>query len=161
MRNGYFYHPSEKSKFIKEIQLDDFLSFEEKWLSKVRLEWFLIGNYSKDEALKLVKETEELIFNCKDIQILPKNQINQTNSCLLKPQKNYLHEVYLSSFANTKEKNSGLEVYWQGLQATPSEKIIFRIIDKILFDPCFDRLRTDQQLCYAISRHSHSIFRVN
>lgn len=89
---------------------------------------------------------------------MPKNEINQVSSAKLEPLKQYLYEMKISSFSKKEEKNSAVKVFWQSDKTTPELKLIFMIIDKILLDPCFDRLRTDQQLGYVVFRYSANYY---
>ncbi|GLI60578.1 hypothetical protein VaNZ11_002738, partial [Volvox africanus] len=52
---------------------------------------------------------------------------------------------------NSKEENAALEVYYQLAPATdPRDRAALDLIDQILYEPCYDTLRTKQQLGYSV-----------
>lgn len=110
----------------------------------------------ENEAVEFVKTTENRLkngdFERNCVDFLRISEINQPKTCVLRENTQYLHEIRLSDFENFKESNSAIEVFWQGGAASPRERLFFRIFDRILMDPCFDSLRTEQQLGYAVMR---------
>lgn len=139
---------------MKKITIADFEAFEKSWLSKIFCEWFINGNILEAEAFSIVKECEKLIQSQpnKSIKSLSKAEINSVLICKLAPSKKYLYEMKISNFSEKEEKNSAIKIFWQGERATLQEKINFMMIDKILMEPCFDKLRTEQQIGYVVSR---------
>ncbi|KAG2448487.1 hypothetical protein HYH02_006378 [Chlamydomonas schloesseri] len=52
---------------------------------------------------------------------------------------------------NTEEKNAAIEVYFQlTAGAGPTQRATLDLIDQILYEPCYDTLRTKQQLGYSV-----------
>ncbi|KXZ55212.1 hypothetical protein GPECTOR_3g355 [Gonium pectorale] len=52
---------------------------------------------------------------------------------------------------NAKEENAALEVYYQlGPATDPRDRAVLDLIDQILYEPCYDTLRTKQQLGYSV-----------
>ncbi len=151
LKNGIYFDPKVLLDTIKTITLSDFEIFEKNWLSRIYLEWFINGNMSECEALNLFNESENYLKS-RNNRILPKTEINEVGACNLGEARQYIYDLKISDFSKKEEKNSAIKIFWQGNNQTPKEKIIFQIIDKILFDPCFDKLRTDQQLGYVVSR---------
>ena len=52
--------------------------------------------------------------------------------------------------ATNNEPNSGILVYWQGLEENPKNRVLNKILYKMLYESCYDSLRTEQQLGYAV-----------
>lgn len=138
---------------MKSLTFEDFSSFETRWLSKLFCEWLINGNITEAAALSIVKGFESLIASLPDrkIEALTKEAINETQCCELEPESSYLHEFEVSKYSQ-EERNSAIKVVWMGGRTTLREKVLFMIIDKILVEPCFDKLRTDQQLGYSVDR---------
>ncbi|GFR39667.1 hypothetical protein Agub_g138, partial [Astrephomene gubernaculifera] len=52
---------------------------------------------------------------------------------------------------NPEEENAALEVYYQlGPATDPRDRALLDLIDQILYEPCYDTLRTKQQLGYSV-----------
>lgn len=121
-------------------------------MKKAFFEWFFNGNFLETSAVEFVKNLENSIKN--RVNFLHPSEINQPKICILQENIQYSHEIELRDFENCLEKNSAIEVFWQGNPADIKEMLIFKIFDRIFMDPCFESLRTQQQLGYALMRFS-------
>ncbi|XP_031777802.1 insulin-degrading enzyme isoform X2 [Nasonia vitripennis] len=115
-------------------------------MSKMHIECLIHGNITKAEALKTVKNVEsKLISSVKDLTpLLPKQlvlyrELELPNGC------HYLYEV-----DNKHHKSSCTQIYYQsGMQSTESNMLL-ELFTQIISEPCFNILRTKEQLGYIV-----------
>ena len=155
-KNGIYFDPKVRLDTLKTLTYSDFDEFEKKWLSKIFLEWFINGSILEVEALKIVTDCEDYL-KALGVKSLLKSETNECPSCKLNT-KQYIYEYHASNYSHKEENNSSIQMFWQGNFSDPKETITMKIIDRILFDPCFDRLRTDQQLGYVVQRYIYIIY---
>ena len=75
---------------------------------------------------------------------------------IYRPSVNQAAVFHSKRSANSAETNSAIEVYFQGgssINSTPwcKEAAITKVLEALLEEPCFDTLRTKEQLGYSVS----------
>ena len=61
------------------------------------------------------------------------------------------HYFYEEMALRIEEPNSAIIVHWQGIKETPKNRVLNKILQKMLYESCFNTLRTNEQLGYAVS----------
>lgn len=115
-------------------------------MSKMHIECLIHGNITKAEALKTGKNVEsKLVSSVTDLTpLLPKQlvlyrELELPNGC------HYLYEV-----DNKHHKSSCTQIYYQsGMQSTESNMLL-ELFTQIISEPCFNILRTKEQLGYIV-----------
>ena len=108
------------------------------------------GNVTQDRALELIKIVEDKLAD---------TQGGQRKACkpIRKSQQAVLREVQLSPNTSSVyleetsvHKSSCIEIYYQwGPRSTHSDMVL-EMVCQILSEPCFDQLRTKEQLGYIV-----------
>ena len=151
------YTHRELLKSLENLTFNDLLKFHKKWLTTIRSEWLIIGNITRNKALETCKNCEKVIQNIrKQSQVLLKELIPEIRTVNIPNNTTWLYEEKLSlKGADVGETNSAIIAYFQYEQENPKSRVSLRVLSNYLRDPCFDRLRTDEQLGYIVSG-SHS-----
>ncbi|XP_077296687.1 insulin-degrading enzyme-like [Arctopsyche grandis] len=127
------------------MTVDNLHGFIKNLLTKVYIECFVHGNASKKKTMELASIVE---------QKMPKNVIP-----LLPQQMTLMREIrlekgshYRLEIDHTIHCSSCALLYFQcGLQSTYSN-VLIELLLQIISEPCFDILRTKEQLGYTVSR---------
>mmetsp|Transcript_12756 Transcript_12756/g.23758 ORF Transcript_12756/g.23758 Transcript_12756/m.23758 type:complete len:956 (-) Transcript_12756:38-2905(-) len=143
---------SSLRKILSTVKLSDINQFSKLWLSKPRLEWLVLGNITAEETLSMTKEVAEelkrkaLEFMSEEERaglrhmmypLLPVTEINS----------NTFYEEYL---VDESQPDSAVLCEWQLGHANDTEHAILLIIENFLKEPCYNVLRTQEQLGYLV-----------
>ncbi|KAK0078471.1 hypothetical protein PV325_002451, partial [Microctonus aethiopoides] len=132
------------SDYITIERLEEFVP---RLLKNVYIECLVHGNLTKSEALEAVKIVESELTHAGKRRIIP-----------LLPRQLMLHREirledgchYLYVTENKVHKSSCTKVYYQsGLQSTESNMHL-KLLELIIEKPCFNTLRTEEQLGYIV-----------
>lgn len=130
---------------LDEVTYDKVTNFLPQLLSKLYIEGLVYGNITKQKALEMTERMETIL----------KEQAGTRE--LLPSQKRRLRELqlpngcyYLYQKTNSVHKSSSIEIYYQcGQQATQSNMLL-ELFVQIISEPCFNILRTKEQLGYIV-----------
>lgn len=133
----------EASSHITIKQLSTFLQY---FLNNIHVECLVNGNLTRSEAIDLVRIVESNFGNnlpymviLSPRQLLVKREVKLEDGC------HFLFEV-----ENKYHKSSCTEIYYQsGMQTTESNMLI-ELLGQIIQEPCFNILRTKEQLGYIV-----------
>ncbi|XP_014603217.1 PREDICTED: insulin-degrading enzyme isoform X1 [Polistes canadensis] len=133
----------EASSHITIKQLSTFLQY---FLNNIHVECLVDGNLTRSEAIDLVRIVESNFGNnlpymviLSPRQLLVKREVKLEDGC------HFLFEV-----ENKYHKSSCTEIYYQsGVQTTESNMLI-ELLGQIIQEPCFNILRTKEQLGYIV-----------
>jgi len=139
------WHKDELLEALEEVTLEKLVAFIPDLLGRLHIECLFHGNLTKEEAVvtaelvdKIIKEdskTKPLL----PLQLIRHREIQLPSGC------SYLFEVQ-----NEVHNNSSLEIYYQcDLQSTKSN-ILLELFCQIICEPCFNTLRTQEQLGYIV-----------
>ncbi|KDQ10557.1 hypothetical protein BOTBODRAFT_36079 [Botryobasidium botryosum FD-172 SS1] len=135
----------EKLAELKQLNAEDVQFFISEMLSRAHIQALAQGNLFKDDAINLVTLAERILGAR---ALTPAERI--TPRCLLLPEGGNF--VYEAPVPNKDNVNSALTYYCQigdvldsRLRATSS------LLAQIAHEPCFNRLRTKEQLGYIVS----------
>ncbi|KAL2651160.1 hypothetical protein R1flu_019288 [Riccia fluitans] len=152
-----FFHADDKLECLLTLSLQDLKDFIPKLFERTYMEGFCHGNLTEAEAINianifrsaLVKQELPASLRVKErVYKLP------TGPCRL----------VKSNVKNKSEDNSVVEMYFQVGQdvGEPSvrTRAIIDIFEEIIYEPCFNQLRTKEQLGYSVdcgARVTHRI----
>ncbi|XP_077297040.1 insulin-degrading enzyme-like [Arctopsyche grandis] len=125
------------------ITIDNLQDFIKNLLTKVHIECFVHGNASKKKAVELASIVEQKMP--KNIIPLLSQQLTLIREIQLKKGSHYILEI-----DHTVHSSSCVLIYLQcGLQST-SSNVLIELLVQILSEPCFNILRTKEQLGYIV-----------
>lgn len=142
--NENTWHLDEKSKELERIQPEDLTAFLPQILQQLQIEVLAFGNITKEEALKVTDLTLEKLKSeplCPDMRTDPRSYQLPAKS------SNY----YVVTLPDEKNVNSVIEYFLQVGRITDSElKAKLEVFAHIASEPCFNQLRTKEQLGYVV-----------
>lgn len=138
---------AEKLEQIQRVSLEDVKAFHAKLLSRFFVECFVNGNATADRALEMYGATLETL-QAAGASPLPEAEFPfLPRAELLEGDFFELH----GPVPNTKEENSAAWVYLEAGVLTPPQQAALRMITQVMREPCFNELRTQQQIGYIVS----------
>ncbi|KAF7268841.1 hypothetical protein GWI33_018185 [Rhynchophorus ferrugineus] len=128
-----------------QITIDRLEAFIPQMLSKMHIECLIHGNANKERALQMVQIVENALTNSLSMSPLLPRQLLLNRELKLEDGCHYLYEKH-----NGVHKSSCIEVYYQcGLQSKENN-IKLELFCQLIQEPCFNVLRTKEQLGYII-----------
>lgn len=128
------------------VTIDRLESFTKEFLSRLHVECLIYGNVNKPTALELASLVEEKLklTNSVTLPLLSRQLLTKREFKLVDG------ETYLFETENEFHKSSCVELYLQcGVQNDQSNAYI-DLITQILSEPCYNVLRTQEQLGYIV-----------
>ncbi|KAF9579675.1 Insulinase (Peptidase M16), partial [Lunasporangiospora selenospora] len=148
----------------EDITLDEMKQFHRELLSRLHIEGLIHGNMNATEAI----EAGAIVENGFSARAVVPSELIARRSNLL-PDR--LQAVYQRPVANADNLNSGIEYYLQiGASRVPTrlnitevilDRALVQIMAQIIQEPCFNQLRTKEQLGYIVTsgvRKHHGSF---
>ncbi|XP_020292220.1 insulin-degrading enzyme isoform X2 [Pseudomyrmex gracilis] len=128
------------------LSVDRIQQFISQFLNKVHIECLIHGNVTKTEAIDIIRLIEFKLTNTFSHMVpLLQQQLILSRDIRLEDGCHFLFET-----KNTLHKSSCTEVYYQsGLQSTELNMLL-ELIAQIISEPCFNILRTKEQLGYIV-----------
>ncbi|KAG2190397.1 hypothetical protein INT46_004590 [Mucor plumbeus] len=135
---------AEKLAELDHITAEDIQSFYPTILSQLHVEALVHGNLLKEDATEMLKNTLK-ILNPKEL--LP-SQLNGHHSLVLPEGSKW---VYRRDVEDPNNVNSGIEYLIQVGNVTQTAlRAKLSLLAQIAQEPCFDQLRTKEQLGYLV-----------
>ncbi|GLV31928.1 Insulin degrading metalloproteinase [Carabus blaptoides fortunei] len=129
----------------EQLTLERLEGFIPLMLSKMHIESLVHGNANKEKALELMNIVESRLTSTFSMQPLLPRQLLLNRELKLDNGCNYLYEV-----ENNVHRSSCVELYYQcGVQCKESNMLL-ELFTQIIHEPCFDILRTKEQLGYIV-----------
>ncbi|XP_044760344.1 insulin-degrading enzyme [Coccinella septempunctata] len=129
----------------EQLTIERLEAFIPQVLSKMHIECLVHGNVNKTKALEMANIVEEQLRNTLKMCPLLPRQLLLNRELKLEKGCYYLYEVQ-----NDIHKPSCIELYYQcGMQSTETNMKL-ELFSKIIQEPCFNILRTKQQLGYIV-----------
>ncbi|KAK9759519.1 metalloprotease [Basidiobolus ranarum] len=134
----------EKLEELEELTFEDVKNFVPQLLRHLHIESLIHGNISQDQAKQLAQSVEAIL---KPKPLLQSQLISSRESVII-DGANYVHQRSVPNKANV---NSAIEYYCQvGSTKDTSLRARLNLLAKITQEPCFDQLRTKEQLGYLV-----------
>jgi insulysin len=139
-------------KILPKITLQDIIQFNKLWLANPRLEWLVTGNITAEETLEMTDNCAQIIkrratdFMSEDDRTglrhlqYPLQAVQEIASRLF-------FEEYL---VDSTQPDSAVLCEWQYGHADLQEHAALLSIESYLKEPCFNVLRTQEQLGYLV-----------
>lgn len=152
-----FWDVDEKLKVLTKLTFSDLVAFAPKFLSQLHIEGLCHGNLSEEEAMNISK----IFQNTLSAQTLPEEARHGERVFCIPHGANFVRSVRVK---NDLEENSVVEVYFPIKQDVGKEATRLRAItdlfSNIIEEPCFDQLRTKEQLGYTVDSSPRMTYRV-
>lgn len=152
-----FFHVEEKKDLLATLSLEDVISFIPHLLSQIHIVALCHGNLLEEEAMAIAKIFKDYLV----VEPLP-DAVEPREKILKLPSGTSL--VYSADAKNTMEENSAVEMYFQLDQDVGEESVraraIYDLFESIVYEPCFNELRTKEQLGYTVSCSARMTYRV-
>ncbi|CAA6669259.1 unnamed protein product [Spirodela intermedia] len=152
-----FWDVNDKLSCLNGTSLMDLKAFIPHILSQLYIEGLCHGNLSKEEAINITN----IFGSTFHVQPLPVEQRHQEHILCLPTGSSFIRRVPVK---NELEVNSVVELYFQteqdeGMQSTRL-RAIADLFCNIAEEPCFNQLRTKEQLGYSVDCGTRMTYRV-
>ncbi|KAL6649880.1 hypothetical protein ACP70R_014104 [Stipagrostis hirtigluma subsp. patula] len=152
-----FWDVDEKLEFLMKLTFSDLVAFIPKLLSQLHIEGLCHGNLSEEEAFNISKIFRDTL----SAQTLPEEARHHERVICIPNGANLVRSVRAK---NDLEENSVVEVYFPIEQDVGKEATRLRAItdlfSSIIEEPCFDQLRTKEQLGYTVDSSPRMTYRM-
>ncbi|XP_058832419.1 insulin-degrading enzyme [Topomyia yanbarensis] len=128
------------------LTVDKLRSFIDELLSRMHVECFIHGNINKEKALEISKKVEDKLKNT-DASVLP---LLSRQLMLKREYKLNTDEHCLFETNNDYHKSSCAELYLQCGMQDDQSNVYVDLVTQILSEPCYNQLRTKEQLGYIV-----------
>ncbi|CAI2164638.1 11700_t:CDS:10 [Funneliformis geosporum] len=134
----------EKLEALQDIKCEDITAFYPELLSQLHIESLIHGNILKDDAIIMLQKVEEILRP----KALQPSQIVGQRSVIIPSGKRFIHQ---RNVFDSNEVNSAIEYYIQIGDLLDKElRSKLGLLSKIAYEPCFDQLRTKEQLARSL-----------
>ncbi|KAK4230885.1 UCH-domain-containing protein [Podospora fimiseda] len=134
----------EISAELLALTVETIRSFKQEMLAQMHMEVFVHGNFYKEDALKLT----DLASSVLKPRVFPPQQWKIRRGLIFPPGSNYIWRKTLKDPANV---NHCIQYYlYTGEKADRVLKARRQLLVQIMTEPCFNQLRTKEQLGYVV-----------
>eukprot|EP01018_Ginkgo_biloba_P000447 Gb_03820 [translate_table: standard] len=152
-----FWHVDDKLACLLSLSLSDLTTFIPELFSQTYVEGLCHGNLSEVETITIAN-----IFKTSlSVSVLP-DELRHKEKILRLPSGVRL--IQSANVKNRSEENSAVEVYFQVEQDVGPEstraRAIADLFEDIVHEPCFNQLRTKEQLGYVVDCSARMTHRV-
>ncbi|XP_043912631.1 insulin-degrading enzyme isoform X4 [Protopterus annectens] len=130
---------------LDDVTLPRLKAFIPQLLSRLHIEALLHGNITKQVALGIVQMVEDTLIEHLHTKPLLPSQLVRYREVQL-PDRGWF--VYQQR--NEVHNNCGIEIYYQTDMQKTSENMLLELFCQIVSEPCFNTLRTKEQLGYIV-----------
>lgn len=138
---------AESLEILCAMTLEDLKSHHARWMKRLGAELFVCGNATADHS-KAIYESCLATLAARGIEPLPLSELVELDQVSFNPGS-YIR--LQAPVPNEKEENSAVYVHFQAGVLDMKEKAALRMIHQIMKEPCFNELRTQQQIGYIVS----------
>lgn len=137
------YSPMEKLEVEEDVTLEAVKSFIPRFLSRLGATALVHGNLTKEEAVDLSSMLSDALRS----KPLPTSQYPPQRISELPEGKELVAQL---KHANADDPNSALVMCFQVGPDTPSTMALVELLSHIITEPCYNQLRTIEQLGYLV-----------
>ncbi|CAO3652625.1 unnamed protein product [Cunninghamella blakesleeana] len=132
------------SSELKDIQLEEVKANYGLFLSRLHVEALVHGNLTQDEAIQMFKMVETKL----EVHPLMASQLISNRTVTLPLGNKYVYQMPVN---DPEDVNSAIEFYCQVCSVTDVQlRTRLSLIAQIAQEPCFNQLRTREQLGYIV-----------
>ncbi|KAG8551692.1 hypothetical protein GDO81_004220 [Engystomops pustulosus] len=135
----------ELREALEDVTLPRLKAFIPQLLSRLHVEALLHGNITKQTASGIMQMVEDTLIEHAHTKPLLPSQLVRYREVQL-PDKGWF--VYQQR--NEVHNNCGIEIYYQTDMQSTSENMLLELFCQIIAEPCFNTLRTKEQLGYIV-----------
>ncbi|CAP68693.1 uncharacterized protein PODANS_7_6640 [Podospora anserina S mat+] len=129
---------------LPAVTADAVRSFKREFLAQMHMEVLVHGNFYKEDALKLTDMIEKTLKP----RPFPPSQWRSPRGLVFSPGSNYVWKKTLKDPANV--NHSIHYMLYTGAKIDRPQRARTALLDQIMHEPCFDQLRTKEQLGYIV-----------
>ncbi|XP_046548482.1 insulin-degrading enzyme-like [Haliotis rubra] len=130
---------------LDDVTLEGLQAFIPQLLSKVYVEGLMYGNITKQRALEIGTMIETILREKSGSKPLLPSQHKRTRELQLPDGCYYMYEQ-----TNTVHSGSCIEIYYQCGRQDTTLNMQLELFSQIISEPCFNILRTQEQLGYIV-----------
>ncbi|XP_044152189.1 insulin-degrading enzyme isoform X2 [Bufo gargarizans] len=135
----------ELREALEDVTLPRLKAFIPQLLSRLHVEALLHGNITKQTAVGMMQMVEDTLIEHAHTKPLLPSQLVRYREVQL-PDRGWF--VYQKR--NEVHNNCGIEIYYQTDMQSTSENMFLELYCQIIAEPCFNTLRTKEQLGYIV-----------
>lgn len=141
------WHNDDKLAVIGKVGPEDMRQFGSKLFNNAFVETLVHGNASSEDATSLITDFTSII----DLGTLRSSQRLQVlaKRCTMLPGPS-CDMVHRMAGPNSENQNSAVKLYWQVGLRTVTNGALLGLLAHLIREPCFDQLRTKEQLGYMV-----------
>ncbi|XP_013766820.1 insulin-degrading enzyme-like [Pundamilia nyererei] len=127
------------------VTLPRLKAFIPQLLSRLHMEALLHGNITKESALGMMQMVEDTLIEHAHTKPLLPSQLIRYREVQVPDGGWYVYQQ-----RNEVHNNCGIEIYYQTDMQTTHDNMLLELFCQIISEPCFNTLRTKEQLGYIV-----------
>ncbi|XP_056616513.1 insulin-degrading enzyme isoform X2 [Triplophysa dalaica] len=130
---------------LDDVTLPRLKAFIPQLLSRLHIEVLLHGNITKQSALGMIQMLEDTLIEHAHTKPLLPSQLIRYREVQVPDGGWYVYQQ-----RNEVHNNCGIEIYYQTDMQNTHENMLLELFCQIISEPCFNTLRTKEQLGYIV-----------
>ncbi|XP_038593226.1 insulin-degrading enzyme isoform X4 [Micropterus salmoides] len=135
----------ELREALDDVTLPRLKAFIPQLLSRLHIEALLHGNITKESALGMMQMVEDTLIEHAHTKPLLPSQLIRYREVQVPDGGWYVYQQ-----RNEVHNNCGIEIYYQTDMQTTHDNMLLELFCQIISEPCFNTLRTKEQLGYIV-----------
>nr|XP_057920921.1 insulin-degrading enzyme isoform X2 [Doryrhamphus excisus] len=135
----------ELREALEDVTFPRLKAFIPQLLSRLHIEALLHGNITKESALDMMQMVEDTLIEHAHTKPLLPSQLIRYREVQVPDGGWYVYQQ-----RNEVHNNCGIEIYYQTDMQTTHENMLLELFCQIISEPCFNTLRTKEQLGYIV-----------
>ncbi|XP_070771703.1 insulin-degrading enzyme isoform X2 [Enoplosus armatus] len=135
----------ELREALDDVTLPRLKAFIPQLLSRLHIEALLHGNITKESALGMLQMVEDTLIEHAHTKPLLPSQLIRYREVQVPDGGWYVYQQ-----RNEVHNNCGIEIYYQTDMQTTHDNMLLELFCQIISEPCFNTLRTKEQLGYIV-----------
>ncbi|KAK6481984.1 insulin-degrading enzyme-like isoform X1 [Huso huso] len=135
----------ELKEALDDVTLPRLKAFIPQLLSRLHIEALLHGNITKQAALGMMQMVEDKLIEHAHIKPLLPSQLIRYREVQVPDGGWFVYQQ-----RNEVHNNCGIEIYYQTDMQNTHENMLLELFCQIISEPCFNTLRTKEQLGYIV-----------
>ncbi|XP_042081303.1 insulin-degrading enzyme isoform X2 [Haplochromis burtoni] len=135
----------ELREALDDVTLPRLKAFIPQLLSRLHIEALLHGNITKESALGMMQMVEDTLTEHAHTKPLLPSQLIRYREVQVPDGGWYVYQQ-----RNEVHNNCGIEIYYQTDMQTTHDNMLLELFCQIISEPCFNTLRTKEQLGYIV-----------